>query len=952
MVCTLGYFLSFFVVAIAAWWLCSVSALSRTGASSEYARHPPPGRGCGGGSGGGGRGYASQGGAQGGHREIDLSPRSYAGRGDGRGRGGDYRRVVGSQLSGMHPGSGGVPRANNDYWEQRRRADADANAASIELGIDEAGDAGGGSADGHGATSIVGDGHMYGGGGEDATSASDVLMGKGGGEGDGDEDGEVDAHSAVKDDDDDDDDDDDEDGGGGGGGGGGANGGERKDAAEAPAGGVLAGDDEDEDDGEGEGDEARGLSSRDLVPASPAVTLDDNDDDEDDEGERERLPKRRRFEDHPPNQAATPAAAPPAAASAAMPPPSNGAAAAPSTGGASVGGASSAGAPAGAAVKKARLFLPMSDKTIEVPLKVTVREMLLWEENKLKAEGKAVPGDGLMAGGWLGCEPVPLSRSLGEVTECLYAPPDAQRISVRAMPLTSAWGMEAVRRTVLVCVALAASRLRLTTQPTLKLVTSHGMYLSITKAPGTHAREHESTLRRIASDLHTTLQAVIKEDLPIVERTLCLPEALGCFQRRASPLAEAGVRAARSSGVRVHYCGGAAAIAHGYYTAVALPTTGALASARFQLVPLIGPHGLFLQMEPPTTGVPRELPPLSDAVERALLIAVSEQDDAARSLQADTVSRLNEVVSGGEATCKRHIEFVEAQLVRRIASLAERIVNNNRPRLILLTSPPCGGAACIAHALELQLRLREVRGIAIDVACWSKPAAAGSAMNGASATANGGGGLRTSEMRADLATLFSVGHVQIRGRDGLEPTTLELPAGGYVMLFGEELSEVGLGGGVLASGASTDPLAELPKPHYRMQAVPFCGVSLDESSCIGGHQLLLLRSLAMAVATGGSTAAVLGAMHAWLRRRPVDRGQVELHAVAASEWKPLNFSFAYELPLYASVLTPILANVPASDDAYAEARRLLDMLAPLHPLPLAWLPTNSPARTFAGGAWL
>ena len=92
----------------------------------------------------------------------------------------------------------------------------------------------------------------------------------------------------------------------------------------------------------------------------------------------------------------------------------------------------------------------------------------------------------------------------------------------------------------------------------------------------------------------------------------------------------------------------------------------------------------------------------------------------------------------------------------------------------------------------------------------------------------------------------------------------------------------------------------------------------------------------------------------WTLRRPADRGYADLHGVASADlnWKQLNLSFGYELPLYASVLGPSLGSIGCTEEGFAEARRLLDMLAPFTPLPPNMVPPHSPTRAFLGGAWL
>ena len=88
-----------------------------------------------------------------------------------------------------------------------------------------------------------------------------------------------------------------------------------------------------------------------------------------------------------------------------------------------------------------------------------------------------------------------------------------------------------------------------------------------------------------------------------------------------------------------------------------------------------------------------------------------------------------------------------------------------------------------------------------------------------------------------------------------------------------------------------------------MQGLPLCSVALDEHACVGGGAFLLLRLLATAHAAGRS---VVDALRAWHRGRAVERERASEHidlsavgAAVANEWKPLNFSFAYELSVYA-----------------------------------------------------
>ena len=656
----------------------------------------------------------------------------------------------------------------------------------------------------------------------------------------------------------------------------------------------------------------QGAAHNSVVPTSPVDDLDEE------EQEEEQLPKRRRFESSAPSANVSIGTVPitPVAAAAS-----------------SAGGMTAA---ASEAVAKVRVFLPTSNKTIDVPLKANISDVLLWQHIQLRSfDGKPV-GEDRFAGGWLGNEPVPIGRSIGQITEGLFPPVDAHSLELRAMSLDSAWGSEASWRTFIVLIAVAAQQLESSSQLlTLRLVSSRGISLSVQRPADSrlHERGQESALRKAAADLEKALETLIKEGCPVEEKLLTRPELLGHFERRTAVISAAMAKASTRPALPCHFCRGTALLAQGYFSGLVLPHASELSMAHFQVIPLVAAHGLFILFAPPTS-VPRDLPPLNDAEERALLIAISVMDESARQLQVDSVCKLNELVDAGELACKRHIELAEAVFARHISSLADRIVNSNRPRLILVSSPPYGGVEWVAHALDLQLRVRGMRGLTINVNEWSRP---------------NGGGVRLEDLRKDLDTLFTSGQVQIRGPGGHVPKQFELSVGGYVLLYGEDLADVVHGG---VSGGGADALAELPQQRYCVQVLPLCCVSIDEFSCIGGSALPVLRCLANTLAAGGGAAGLLVALKAWLRRWPSDRGHLNLTRMLNSEWKMINFSFEYELSLYATLLVPALSTVPASDEAFAEARRLLDMLAPFHQMPVDFLPSTSPTRSFCGGAWI
>ena len=86
--------------------------------------------------------------------------------------------------------------------------------------------------------------------------------------------------------------------------------------------------------------------------------------------------------------------------------------------------------------RKARIYLPSCEKTIDLKVNGTIREVLTWERNKLK-EMQMAAGFEAVAGGWMQNEPASLSCSLGNFTDGFKKGEAAIKLQLRA---TSAAG--------------------------------------------------------------------------------------------------------------------------------------------------------------------------------------------------------------------------------------------------------------------------------------------------------------------------------------------------------------------------------------------------------------------------------------------------------------------------------------------------------------------------------
>ena len=623
-----------------------------------------------------------------------------------------------------------------------------------------------------------------------------------------------------------------------------------------------------------------------------------------------------------------------------------------------------ASAPASAPTDaKIRVFLPVCETRIDVRLSLTLLQVVRWEQAKKRKEAES---RGLryrateVAAAWVHRVPMPLSRTFDELTEGSMRV--KWEVAVEPIPIASTWGMEVCRRTLILAISLAASRIR-GSNPSLGILsvratTAHGIYLSMASSL------READLRKVASALRAALTEVVSSAVPTRTRKLAALEAAAYFSRQGLVLSETMVLSKNRLVLTCDTVGDSAvALVHGSYTSVLLPSLSDLRDASIGVYPIATSSGLFVKFASPGS---QQLP-FGDVEERALLVAIGELDDQSRLLQVGNVAKLNDIVGMGEYACKRHIELAEAQLGRRLGAFAERVLAN-RPRLIMISAPPCGGVEWLAHALELQLRLRELRGVCINAAHWARPA----------------GVLHIAEMLADLGTLFATGKVQLRGLlrdDGSmgAPSCVDLPAGGYVILYGEQLQD-----GLQMATENPNPLRDLPAPQFRVQAMPLCCVAIDEHACIGGGSFLLLRLLAKAFADGK---CVVTALRVWVSKRSIQRERALEHidltlvgSAMSDEWKPLNLSFAYELSLYAQLLSPALKSIPFGDEVsfieclarvhramviivptllhlllvqvYSEARHLLDMLSEFRGMPLDYVPLQSLVRSFCGGAWL
>ena len=441
--------------------------------------------------------------------------------------------------------------------------------------------------------------------------------------------------------------------------------------------------------------------------------------------------------------------------------------------------------------------------------------------------------------------------------------------------------------------------------------------------------------------LSSSLAAIVAADHPITSLRAPYLLALKGFEAYHREDKANLLRHRSDPAVRLSECDGFYDLWHGPLA----PSTGSLKG--LSLSPF--PGGFLLNLpigsaSLPLTSLDAQAPSCASTIqpsgrpEYAAIARAQEHIRWGSILGIRTVGDLNAAIAEGRAN--EVVQMVEALHDQRLADIASTIATRATPvRLVLLAGPSSAGKTTTARRLATHLRVRGLRPILLGTDDYFRlPADTPLDPETGTPDFEHLEALDLPALNADLNALLSGAPVPRRTYDFLaqKPVhpgdTLTLPPDGILLIEGLHALNPHL----------TDLVPDGLK--FRLFLNAMTPLGLDETNRISTTDNRLLRRMLRDRRTRGKSP--LMTLRSWPQvRRGEERWIFPFQPLADEVF---NTALDYELAVLRPLAEPLLTTVKPDVPEYADARRLLRLLANFHALGAARVPNDSILRETLG----
>jgi len=423
------------------------------------------------------------------------------------------------------------------------------------------------------------------------------------------------------------------------------------------------------------------------------------------------------------------------------------------------------------------------------------------------------------------------------------------------------------------------------------------------------------------------MQEIVQADEPIVRQELPMQQALQVFAAQGDEDKVRLFSGAPDPTLTVHTLRGHTDCFYGPM----LPSTGRLGECCLENYP----PGFILRAD-----VERHVLPLESHTQYPKLMGVFREYGRWLSiLGIEDVGSLNQVIRQGEIGPA--ILVSEALHEKRIAEIADAILEREAVRVVLISGPSASGKTTFARRLAVQLMVNSRRPLPLGLDDYF--------VDREDTPRDDDGGYDFESLEAVNLELFNA-HIKalLEGGSVVIPRfdfalgksvpgrTVRLEPGGIILIEG-------------IHGLNPAVLYQIPVEYtYRVYVSALTQLNLDHHNRVATTDNRLLRRMVRDDASRGISAEET------LRRWPTVRRGEEHNIFPFQENADVMFNsaLAYELAVLKPFAEPLLYRVPSGTLEGVEARRLQDLLHWVYACEADLVPSNSLLREFVGGSVL
>lgn len=323
---------------------------------------------------------------------------------------------------------------------------------------------------------------------------------------------------------------------------------------------------------------------------------------------------------------------------------------------------------------------------------------------------------------------------------------------------------------------------------------------------------------------------------------------------------------------------------------------------------------------------------------KKLLNTLQEYEDIHRVLGINTIYKLNrEILSGNE---KDVILLAEALHEKKISDIADKIVNRNDVKVVLIAGPSSSGKTTFAKRLGLQLRLNGLKPVTISVDNYF--------VERTETPLDENGKYNFECLEAIDLKLFNHDLIELlKGNEILMPT-FNFKTGckeytGETMKLGSDEILV-----IEGIHCLNDKLtAAIPRENkYKIYISNLTVLNIDYFNRISTTDSRLIRRIVRDYKFRS-----YNAMHTLQIWNSVNRGEEQyIYPFQEEADSMFNTSLIYEFCVLKKFAVPLLESINSSYPEYSEARRLLEFLKYFETIDMENVPKNSLLREFIGNS--
>ena len=323
---------------------------------------------------------------------------------------------------------------------------------------------------------------------------------------------------------------------------------------------------------------------------------------------------------------------------------------------------------------------------------------------------------------------------------------------------------------------------------------------------------------------------------------------------------------------------------------------------------------------------------------KKLLNTLQEYEDIHRILGINTIYKLNrEILSGNE---KDVILLAEALHEKKISDIADKIVNRNDVKVVLIAGPSSSGKTTFAKRLGLQLRLNGLKPVTISVDNYF--------VERTETPLDENGKYNFECLEAIDLKLFNHDLIELlKGNEILMPT-FNFKTGckeytGETMKLGSDEILV-----IEGIHCLNDKLtAAIPRENkYKIYISNLTVLNIDYFNRISTTDSRLIRRIVRDYKFRS-----YNAMHTLQIWNSVNRGEEQyIYPFQEEADSMFNTSLIYEFCVLKKFAVPLLESINSSYPEYSEARRLLEFLKYFETIDMENVPKNSLLREFIGNS--